>query len=400
MLDRTCSAVYWNNQYGPSTQNIFTTRQHPCSFMKEVYSKQRSVLRLIPEDSMVSPVTRYEIRPFVWVLVYISQTINGWWGLTRVWEEYIHVSGDGCEDEGRWFPVDVEGTVGSLKQRLQKKYGIAVEDQQLLIRNGEGEEDWELDDDDRFVDYSLHHGNKLRLVDLSNENVGVGGIGEGKGKGEDGVKKKSAVPGGKKSPGGKNQKNQKNKAVVAKEEDMEGGEREEDMVEEEDPYHVLGPWGEELPRGAWGSTGSGNKAQDLSAWVLNAKQENLNFEPRMNRIQRMIYVLCRVTAIKQPARVTEHSKKTNAKSDNKNKASPKQQKEQGIKKCPQPKWTVYKALPGIERVNLRFFAGWWNLLFTLLCFLLLYWKYFQMGEGDGRGAKMGGYKKYRDPTRL
>lgn len=289
--------------------------------MKEVYSKQRSVLRLIPEDSMVSPVTRYEIRPFVWVLVYISQTINGWWGLTRVWEEYIHVSGDGCEDEGRWFPVDVEGTVGSLKQCLQKKYGIAVEDQQLLIRNGEeGEdEDWELDDDDRFVDYSLHHGNKLRLVDLSNEGVSVGGKAEGKREGGDGVKTKSALPGGEKSPGGKNQKYQKNEmnqmntAVVAKEEDREGGEEEEDMVEEEDPYHVLGPWGEELPRGAWGSTGSGNKAQDLSAWVINAKQENLNFEPRMNRIQRMIYVLCRVTAIKKPARVTERSKKKHCK---------------------------------------------------------------------------------------
>ena len=133
--------------------------------------------------------------------------------------------------------------------------------------------------------------------------------------------------------------------------------------------------------------------------MINSKQKNLNFEPRMNRLQRMIHVLFHVQSIKSPLRITEHSKKLNAKNLKKINESPTVVKQQGIKRLPKPTWVVYNALPFIGRINLRFFAGWWNLFVCILGSVFLYYKYFKHGNGNDGTEQVGGYE-YRDPTRL
>ena len=46
ILNRSCDAVYWNNHYGPHSENSFARTNHPCSFMKEVMSQDRWVVFL------------------------------------------------------------------------------------------------------------------------------------------------------------------------------------------------------------------------------------------------------------------------------------------------------------------------------------------------------------------
>ena len=250
--DRTCNAVHWNNNYGRSYDNKSTkccgflkADDYPGDFMREVMSDDRCVLRLIPQDPMLKHCSQSEIRPLVWMLVSLSQTINGWFNLQKKWTEYVHVSG--CEvvkgKKGRWFPINVEDTVKSLKILLSKPpYNIDIKHQRLTIIDDDDDptNDIELyDNDERFVDLDLHQGKKLRLVDINPSHTCIHCTGENKkeddDEDEDDDKKKKDQ---KKEQNNNNELVEVNKAeeVLANNE-IKGG----DTMEHGLP---LGPWGE------------------------------------------------------------------------------------------------------------------------------------------------------------
>jgi hypothetical protein len=122
----------------------------------------------------------------------------------------------------------------------------------------------------------------------------------------------------------------------------------------------------------------GNAASDITAYLLKNPQQNLNYEPRMNRVQRMIHLLFNVKG-KSPERFSESNQK---KFNQNNVTSSKVEKEQGIKKLPKPKWVVYNPIFGgallIERVNLRFLASIWNIIICIL--IVVGWKYYHPDE--------------------
>lgn len=157
----------------------------------------------------------------------------------------------------------------------------------------------------------------------------------------------------------------------------------------------LGPWGEELPSGAWGASRSGSAQQNLWNSMTNTTKRNLNDDVRISRLQRMVHMLFRVGGA-SPARIDERNKAKNKKQMIENQQVT---KVNGMKKCPKPEWHVKEPLPLCHRINLRFLAAWWNLIALVLCLFVARWYYYTSANSNDEEGVVAAWE-YRDPTRL
>jgi hypothetical protein len=341
------TAAHWNAEYGPQAGRA----QAPCSFMREIYGKDQTVLRLIPRDPMLRPVRLDEARILVWPLVRVSRWINSLFGWHYRWIEYVKVD---CHDEEWWLPIYPEQRVVRLKVQIMKKLvqsGAAPAGLSLasLVLTCEGSKlNFE---DDRLCDLDIHHDSQIDahviggdcggLAELKKEgknhtteaapSVQMAG-GDGAGSAGRADSAGSAGSGGRGSAGRAADSasfvGEVGETKVTRREDGTGahprqhgakcvempgskelvGVRGDGQVatlaqngfsnsvagtEEGAEEFTSDPWLEEPPAGAFGAYRAGNRQQGvMSSW--NAKDNNLHAELRINRLQRMIHILFEV----------------------------------------------------------------------------------------------------------
>ena len=147
----------------------------------------------------------------------------------------------------------------------------------------------------------------------------------------------------------------------------------------------------EIPPGAWGASRSGGSKQNLIKSFIGTTKRNLNDDVRISRIQRMIHMLLEVAG-PTPATIDG---KTKVKEKSVEKV-----KESGKRDPSPPKFTVENGIPYFGRVNLRWFAAWWNLIGLVILYFLWGWYYSLEENSVGENGLPVAKWEYRDPTRL
>ena len=364
------SAAHWNSEYGP--QGI---SHAPCSFMREIYGKDQTVIRLIPKDPMLRPVRRDEVRLLVWLLVPISRWINKYFGWHYRWLEYVKVD---CREDQLWLPIYPEQQLIHLKEQIMRKLvklqkvekGQSLDTLVLLYNNSEL-----TTLDDRLCDLDIHHDSKIHVRIISTTAPTT----EGKASTLEAEDMAMKLPKTESESQIEKQKDSRSGDDDGKMNEVSASEDTLIIPDRTSSQFINDPWLEEMPAGTFGASRSGNCETNL---MTVSRKLNLNADIRINRLQRMIHLLFEVPGDPPLAISSQRNVNSakNAVTEDEQKSKEKTSKDEAISSSntslrrrgiKTPQWES-GTLPFFGRINLRPLASLEGIIYALL-FIMVLW---------------------------